>query len=64
MALSDSIERVANTAILASLSLAVIRRMYPDKYEQERKRRSKRKPIKATASALRKKTYKPTKKRK
>jgi hypothetical protein len=42
MALSDSVERVANTAILAGMSLYLIKLMYGDKaYLKEKSRRSK-----------------------
>lgn len=44
MALSDSVERVANTAILAGMSLYLIKLMYGDKaYTKEKARRSKSK---------------------
>lgn len=44
MALSDSVERVANTAILAGFSLAMVKLMYGDKaYLKEKFRRSKSK---------------------
>jgi hypothetical protein len=43
--------------VLTGLSLTMIKQMYPDKYEQERKRRWKNKP-KVTTSAVRKKAYK------
>jgi hypothetical protein len=43
MALSDSVERVANTAILAGMSLYLIKLMYGDKaYTKEKARRSKK----------------------
>lgn len=42
MALSDSVERVADTAILAGMSLYLIKLMYGDKaYLKEKTRRSK-----------------------
>lgn len=44
MATDDLIGSVANTAILAGMSLAIIKLMYPPKvYEREKKRRSKSK---------------------
>jgi hypothetical protein len=43
MALSDSVERVTNTAILAGMSLYLIKLMYGDKaYTKEKARRSKK----------------------
>ena len=44
MATDDSLSRVANTAVLAGFSLAMVKLMYPQKvYEKEKARRSKTK---------------------
>jgi len=41
MAIEDTLGRVANTAILAGMSLEIIKLLYGDKvYEHEKKRRS------------------------
>lgn len=41
MATEDVIGSVANTAILAGLSLAMIKQIYPDKYPREKARRAR-----------------------
>jgi len=44
MAIDDSLSRVANTAVLAGFSLAMVKLMYPQKvYEKEKARRIKAK---------------------
>jgi hypothetical protein len=49
MALSDSIERVANTAILAGMSLYMIKLMYGEKaFFKEKARRAKARVKKKT----------------
>lgn len=43
MGTADSLERVANTAILAGFSLAMIKQLYPLRvYEREKARRAKK----------------------
>jgi hypothetical protein len=42
MSTDELISRVANTAILAGLSLAMIKQIYPDRYAQEKRRRARK----------------------
>jgi hypothetical protein len=56
--IGKQIGTVATAGILAGFSLGVIKQLYPNKYEAERKRRAKRRAIKCTCKNCKKKTTK------
>lgn len=62
MGIDETIGNVASTAILAGFSLAMIKQIYPDKYEQEKRRRANKSVRAKPRKMARKRTVKKKKK--